>query len=211
MSAGVPLLITSFEALDAAAARTHLYDALGVPWTYVLAKGPPEPAMRALESAPSLSAYYPASIETFLRNPDVLLATRTFSFMRTVAIGAAVLVLVALLLYLQERQRSQAIASTLARRMGFGRGAETVSLALELGAILAFAAVVGGGIAVAAAAPVVRHVDPLPDNAPAPIFVAPVGVIAVVAAALVVVTVCAAYLTSWLASRVDVSEALRVA
>jgi hypothetical protein len=167
--------------------------------------------MRALESAPSLGAYYPASIETFLRNPDVLLATRTFSFMRTVAVGAAVLVLVALLLYLQARQRSQAIASALARRMGFGRSGETLSLALELGAILAFAGVVGGGIAVAAAAPVVRHIDPLPDYAPAPIFVAPVGALAVAAAALVALTMTAAFLTSWLASRVDVSEALRVA
>jgi putative ABC transport system permease protein len=211
MSSGVPLLVTSSKALDGAAARTHLYDPLGVPWTYVLAKGPPEQAMRALESAPGLGAYYPASIETFLRNPDVLLATRTFSFMRTVAIGAAALVLVALLLYLQARQRSQAIASALARRMGFGRRGETLSLALELGAILAFAGVVGGAIAVAAAAPVVRHIDPLPEYAPAPIFVAPAGTLAVAAAALFVLTVTAAFLTSWLAGRVDVSEALRVA
>ena len=211
MDAGIPLVITSFQALGQASARTHLYDPLGVPWTYVLAKGPPDRALRTLASSPALGAYYPASIETFLRNQDVVLASRTFRFMRTIAVAAAVLVFVALLLYLQARQRSLAIASALLRRMGFGRARETVSLALELTAILAFAGIVGGGVALAAAAPVVRHVDPLPNDAPAPIFVAPTSELIVAAGALVVLAVLASLLTEWLASRTDVSEALRVA
>jgi putative ABC transport system permease protein len=141
----------------------------------------------------------------------VVLATRTYAYMRTIAIAAAVLVVIGLLLYLQARQRSQAIASALARRMGFGRGAETLSLCLELGAILFFAAVTGGGIAIAAASPVIRHLDPLPRDAPSPIFIVPATQIAVAAGGLVLVTLAAGLLTSWFAARTNVSEALRVA
>jgi putative ABC transport system permease protein len=209
MAVGVPLVITSFRALDQVTRKARALDPLGVLQTYLWAKGPPGPVMRAL-AAPSLNADYVSSIDTFLRDPDVVLATRTFAFMRTVALAAAVLVLIGLLLYLQARQRSQAIASALARRMGFGRVAEIVSLSLELGAILLFAAVLGGGIAIAAAGPVVRHLDPLPQDTPAPIFVVPTVEILVAAAAIVVVTLLTGALTSWFASRTDVAEALRV-
>jgi putative ABC transport system permease protein len=210
MSVGVPLVITSYRALDAVANKARVYDPLGTEETYLWAKGPPGAVARAL-SAPALDADYVSSINTFLRNPDVVLATRTFSFMRAIALVAGVLVLIGLLLYLQARQRSQAIASALARRMGFGRGAEIVSLWLELGSILLFAAVVGGGIAIAAARPVTRHLDPLPQDTPSPIFAVPTGPILVAAGAIVVVTVLAGALTSWFASRTDVAEAIRVA
>ena len=95
--------------------------------------------------------------------------------------------------------------------MGFGRGAEIVSLSLELGAILLFAAVLGGGIAIAAARPVTRHLDPLPQDTPSPIFAVPTSEILVAAGAILVVTLLAGALTSWFASRTDVAEALRVA
>ena len=141
---------------------------------YVWGKGPPAAVEQAIVSS-SLNAYFPSSIDTFLRDPSVLLATRTYSFMRTIAIAAAVLVLLGLLLYLQARQRSQVIASALARRMGFGARGEALSVSLEVLAILAFAALVGAGIAIVAAGPVVRHIDPLPQDAPAPIFTLPLG------------------------------------
>jgi putative ABC transport system permease protein len=208
MAEGTPLAITSYDALDEFEARTKAFDSLGVLSTYVWGKGPPAQVSRALTALEP--TYPPATIETYLRAPDVVLATRTFTFMRMIAIGVGVLALLGLLLYLQSRQRSQAIASALARRMGLTRAAETLSLCLEVAAILAFAAVLGGGVAIASAAPVVRRIDPLPQDPPSPIFTVPVGEIVLTALALVVFAVAAGALTSWFARRTDVSEALRV-
>ena len=206
---GQPLVITSFGALDAAATRAHTIDPLDVPFSYLWVKGPPLAAAQAL-TASSVHPYYVTTVDTFLRDPNVVLATRTYGFMRTVAIAAAVLVLIGVLLYLQTRQRSQVIASALTRRMGLSRGTETLSLCLELAGILAFAAVTGGAVALAAAAPIVRHLDPLPLDPPAPIFVFPGSAVLVIAAALCVFTLVAGAVTSWLARRTNISEAIRV-
>jgi putative ABC transport system permease protein len=211
MAVGIPLVITSYRAMAAAAARAGIDDPLGVLQAYVWGKGPPAAVERSLTATPALDAYYPSSIDTFLRDPNVLLATRTYSFMRTIAVAAAVLVLLGLLLYLQARQRTQVIASALARRMGLGARGEAVSISVEVFAILAFAAAIGGGIAVAAAGPVVRHIDPLPQDAPGPIFSLPLGALLVAAGCLVLVALAAGALSTWLAARADVSEELRVA
>src|SRR5207245_474048 len=132
-------------------------------------------------------------------------------FMRTVAIAAGVLVLLGVLLYLQARQRGQVITSAIARRMGLTRGAETLSLCLELTAILLFAAVIGGAIAIAAAAPIVDHLAPLPIDPPPPVFTFPLLLVVGALVAVVAFAVAAGAATSWLARRKDVSEAIRVA
>ena len=126
MAEGIPLAITSFRALHDFEQRTKLFDSLGVVQTYALGKGTPLDVAHALTSLEP--AYPPQTINTFLHDPDVVLATRTFGFMRLIALGAGVLALLGLLLYLQARQRSQAIASVLAQRMGFSRLQETLSL-----------------------------------------------------------------------------------
>jgi ABC-type antimicrobial peptide transport system permease subunit len=120
-------------------------------------------------------------------------------------------VLVGLLLYLQTRQRSQTIASALGRRMGLSAGAESLSLCLEVAGILLFAGVLGATVAIAAAQPVVKQIDPLPDRPPSPVFVVPSTSILIAAGALALLAVVTALITSWLARRADVSEALRVA
>ncbi|HEY3920584.1 MAG TPA: hypothetical protein VGL76_00550 [Gaiellaceae bacterium] len=206
---GIPLVITSYRAFDAFQTRTRIFDALGVLSTYVWAKGPPVAAGRALGV---LEPTYPAStINGYLRSPDVVLATRTFGFMRLIAVGAGVLALLGLLLYLQARQRSQVIASSLARRMGFARPAEMFSLCLELVGILCFAGILGGAVAIAAAEPIVHRIDPLPQDVPSPIYTIPTEEVVLAAVALLVVAAVLGVLTSWLAERTDVGEALRVA
>jgi putative ABC transport system permease protein len=210
MTAGTALVVVSRNALNAFAARAKLYDPLGEAQTFIWAKGPPAPVAAALEAAP-IRAYYVTTIDAFRQDPDVLLATKTFSYMRLIALAAGVLVFVALLLYLQARQRSQAVASALAVRMGLQRSTEIISLALELAAIALVAAVVGGVVAIAAAGPITRHIDPLPTDSPPPSLVIPVGAIVGSAIALVVVGIGAAALTSRLTRRTNMSEALRVA
>jgi ABC-type antimicrobial peptide transport system permease subunit len=93
--------------------------------------------------------------------------------------------------------------------MGFGRAAETLSLCLELAALLLFAGAFGGAVAVAAAGPIVRRIDPIPDNPPGPLFTVPWVEVAIVVAALLALAVAAGALTSWTARRANVAEALR--
>ena len=205
-----PLVITSFDALKDAARAANVLGPLGITRTYIWAKGPPGEVADAV-SRSGMDAYFVTTVDTFRQNPDVLLATRTYSYLRTIALAAGVLALIGLLLYLQARQRSQVIASALARRMGFGRLPEALSICLEVAGIVLFAAVVGAGVAIAAAEPIVKQIDPLPDYAPSPVFVVPLTTILLAAAGLVVLAVAAGALTSWLARRADVNEAMRVA
>jgi putative ABC transport system permease protein len=205
-----PLVITSFDALRTATAKAHVFDPLDVTQTYLWAKGPPDDVARALDAA-GVDTYYMTTVDDFRESPDVTLATRTYSYLRTIAIASGVLVLIGLLLYLQARQRSQTIASALGRRMGLSRAAETLSLCLEVAGILAFSGLVGAAVAIAAAQPVVKKIDPLPDWVPSPVFVVPTGSILLAIGALAALALTAGLVTSWLARRADVSEALRVA
>ena len=209
MAAGAPLLVVDRDTVIRLARSRHAFDPLGTPQTYVWANGPPAAVSRALEEPP-LDATFVTTIDQFRQDPDVLLAKRIFAYMRLVALAAGVLVLIALVLYLQVRQRTQAIASALAARMGLSRRAEVVSLALELAAIAGFAALIGGATAVAATAPIVGHIDPLSADPPAPTLAVPVTAIVASAATLVLLAVCAGVLVSFAARRTDLSEALRV-
>jgi putative ABC transport system permease protein len=210
MSVGVPLVVVAHESLVAAARRAHVLDPLGVTQTYVWAKGRSKDVLRALE-IPPIQATFVTSGNDFRNDPDVRLATRTFTYLRLIAAAAGALVFVGLLLYLQVRQRSQAVASALAARMGLRRRTETTSLAVELACIASFAAVLGGLVALLTAIPIVGHVDPLPDNPPVPPAVMPVAAIVLAVVGLLLVALVAGAVTSWLSRRADTSEALRVA
>jgi ABC-type antimicrobial peptide transport system permease subunit len=94
--------------------------------------------------------------------------------------------------------------------MGLRRRTEILSLALELGVVTLLAAVVGGVVAVAAASPVVGHVDPLPDYPPGPALAIPLAAILASAVVLVAIAVAAGAFTSWASRRTNMAEALRV-
>src|SRR5262249_46618258 len=67
MAQGIPLVITSYRALDDLEARSHLPDSLGVLGTYVWGKGPPREVARALTGFQP--TYPPSTIDDFLRAP----------------------------------------------------------------------------------------------------------------------------------------------
>jgi hypothetical protein len=209
MTEGVPVVVADRAALFAAARKVGLLDPLSDPPTYVWAKGPPAAVSRAL-AAPPIEASFVSDVDAFSKQPDVVAATRAFSYMRLIAVASGVLVFFGLILYLQARQRSQAVASSMAARMGLRRATEILSLALELGAIALLAAAVGGVVAVAAAAPVVGHIDPLPSYAPGPTLVIPVAAVLSSALVLLAVAATAGAVTSWASRRTNMAEALRV-
>jgi hypothetical protein len=208
MAGTTPLVVVDRATLNRIARTRHAAEPLGTPQNYIWANGPSAEVTRALEGA-SVEATFISTIDDFRKAPDVVLAKRTFAYMRLIALTAGLLVLIGLVLYLQSRQRTQAIASGLAARMGLTRRAEIAALALELGVIALFAGLVGSVVAILSAAPIVGHVDPLATDPPAPTLAAPLGAVAASAAALIVVAIAAGTLVSLAARRTDMNEALR--
>jgi hypothetical protein len=209
-SAGRPALLVSRQALRRAARRFHLLDpgpgATGLVW----AKGDPQRITPALEAS-NLAPVYLTGIDHIRKSASVAAAERSYRYVKLIGTAAAVLALVALLLYLQARQRSQLIASALTRRMGFGLPGDAAALALEAGAIVLFAGVAGGAVATAAAAPIARRVDSLPQYAPAPALVIPWPTLALGLAAATGAALLLGAAAVLIAERSDVAEALRVA
>jgi putative ABC transport system permease protein len=197
MAAGRPLVVTRAGLVDPGSS-------IGLVW----GRGDPATVRRSL-AGPAVHAEFVATAQDVIESREVRLARQTFSFLRVLAIACGVLALLGLLLYVSARQRSQAIGTAFARRMGLTRSAEVGALALELTALVASAAVAGAAIALAAAAPVVNRIDPLPDLPPATLLAIPWSVLAVAAAIVVAVCCLAAVASAALAARTDVMTALR--
>lgn len=209
-TAGRPALVVPAAALRSAARRVGLDDPLANATGYLWARGDPAVIVPALRRS-SLAPAYLTTVDHLRQAPSVRAAGRTNGFLRTVGLAGAALALVALLLYLQARQRGQVVASALARRMGLAGGADAAALALEAAAVVAVATVVGIAVAVAVAHPLVPRVDPLPQYAPGPFLVVPWTLLAAVAAAATAAAAVIGAGAAAIAARADAGEALRVA
>lgn len=209
-SAGRPALVVSRRALRRIGRRVGIVDpaplASGILW----AKGPPRVVERAL-LASNLAPQYLTTPAHILDDPAVSAADRSFAFVRDIGAAAGALALVALLLYLQARQRAQVIASSFLRRMGMSRRSDLGGVALEAGALAAFATVLGAVVAVATAWPVVGHIDALPQYAPPTHVVVPWAVLAAGVGAAIVAGALLGIAAVAVAARANVGEALRVA
>ena len=138
-------------------------------------------------------------------------ATRAFSYMRLVALASGVLVFLGLVLYLQARQRSQAVASSLAARMGLrATDRDPVARASSSAAITFVqpwsAASSRSRLPDRSSGTSTR----LPSYPPGPALVIPLAAIVGSAVALVAVALAAGACTSWASRRTNMAEALRV-
>jgi hypothetical protein len=207
--AGHPALLVSSRALRAVAARNHLlYPAPGVTG-FVWAKGETAAVERAL-AASNLYPFYLTTPGEITRSPSVAAAMRSYRYVRIVGVALSLLTLVALLLYLQARQRSQLISSAFARRMGLTRRSDTGAVAFEAAIVMLFAGLLGGGLAALIAHAIVRHVDSLPQYAPGPASVVPWTVLVVGLAIAVVAASFVGAAAAGIARRSNIAEALRV-
>jgi hypothetical protein len=210
MVQGDTLLVVSATRLNETATRLHLLDPpLGESTATLWARGPSRPVEQAIERT-FPGADYLSSADDVLHSPDVRETIRAYTFLRAIAAAAAVLALVALLLYLQTRQRAQVVGFALGRRMGLRAVDELQALAIEVASMLLFAVVVGAIVAVAASGPLVHRVDPLPQLPTAPSLIVPWLAIGVTFAALAFVSVVLAGAALLSSSREDVGENLRV-
>jgi hypothetical protein len=209
-AAGTPALVVSDTGLRAAVKRAGLDYPLGGQVGYAWVRGPATAAARALADS-SLGAFYVTGVGHILNSGPVRATTRSYRLLRVVAGAAGGLSLLALLLYLQARRRTQLIASSLLQRMGLARSRSIAAVAVEAAGIAFCAGIVGAAVALATAIPIVHHVDPLPSLAPPPVLVVPwMSVVAAVAAFTVAAGVLGALVAS-IVPRTAVAEALRVA
>jgi hypothetical protein len=205
MVAGEPLLVVPQAALLRRAPQ-----ALDNANAYLWARGDRTQVQRAVEHITPTPSFV-TTIDHFLQNADLSTADRTYGFLRVIALGAAAVALVALLLYLHARARAQLVTSAFLARMGMRPRRQALSTALEAAALVAFAALAGGGSALVVARPLVTRVDPLPQYAPGATVAVPWLLVSVSFAVVVALAALAGALASAAAARGDVGEALRVA
>lgn len=210
VSGGRPGVLVSRAALARFARRDNFLEpapsAAGLLW----ARGD----VRTIEAAIVPSDLEPAYLTTpahIYDDPSVAATERSYRYVRLIGAAAAVLSLVALLLYLQARQQAQLIATALTRRMGLTRTQDLLAVALEAAAIVAFAAVVGAVVAVATARPIVHHVDGLAAYAPSAAYVVPWTLLVVAVAVGIAAAALLGAAAVAIAGRSDAAEELRVA
>jgi putative ABC transport system permease protein len=209
-TAGRPALLVARAALHRAARRAKILDPPPLATGYLWAKGDPNTILPVLDTS-ALAPAYLTTLSHIYDNASVGAAKRSYRYVKVIGGAAAVLALMALLLYLQARQRTQLIASALVARMGLRRRRDAAALALEAGSIVLLAGLVGAGAATAAASPIAHHVDALPSYAPSPVLIVPWTTLALGLAAAVAAGALLGALAVAIAARSDVAEALRVA
>jgi hypothetical protein len=126
--------------------------------------------------------------------PHIAVVVDTFAVLDVVGVAGLILVVAAVLMYLQSRQRARIVSIALSRRMGLDAGAERRAIFIEIASMLSVALVVGSATALATAALIVPLLDPIASIPPAPFLELPLGRLAVALAGVVV--------ASWLGARV---------
>jgi putative ABC transport system permease protein len=210
MIAGDALLVLPQAKLERAVRAANAIDPLENANAYVWARGDPADVQAALARSP-LEPSFVTTVHHFLDNADLGTAERTYGFLRVVGFGAAAIALIALLLYLHARARSQLVTGALLARMGMTQGRQAASVAVEAALLVAFSGAIGAASALLCAKPLVTRVDPLAQYAPAAVVSVPWALLLASLAVVVAVAAAAGALASVGAARADVGEALRVA
>jgi putative ABC transport system permease protein len=143
--------------------------------------------------------------------PYIAAVIDTFLVMNGLGVLSALLVLVAMLMYLQTRQRSEIVSYGLSLRMGMRPSRHLVAIAIEVGAMLVIAYMAGTVLAIAAARLTVPLLDPIESIPPDPITVVPVVLVAFAAPALLLVTLAGGWLTERRARSADLGQVMRLA
>lgn len=143
--------------------------------------------------------------------PYIAAVIGTFTVLNVLGLAAGALVVAAMLMYLQARQRAQVVAFGLSRRMGLTPGGHRRALFLELAALLLPSYALAVIVALVTVIVMSASLDPLPAIPPQPLLRVPAIPIVVV----VLVLAAAARIGAWYATRraeaTHLGEVLRVA
>jgi hypothetical protein len=173
-------------------------------------KGPPDAIVDTLGSSGARVAST-LSAEEVRTNPRIIAVTRTFGYLKFLGFGAGLLAIVAVLMYLQARQRNRVVSYALARRMGLTDRSHRIALVLELSAMLLSSLVLAVGFALVAARLIFPEIDPLPGTPPGPLFEIPWLLLAGTFGALAMVSVVGGLMANRSAERADFAEVMRLA
>lgn len=174
----------------------------------LLVGGDPGKAIPALKSL-GFSTSDILTADRILKQPTYLAARSTLKVLRALGMAAGLLSVMAILLYLQVRQRERSLANALSTRMGLMEGQHLLAVAIELGAILLMAAIIAlaGGFAVTA----LTHswLDPVPNVPPVPLLVLPLLLIPLLLIGVTAVALLGAGLAQWSSHRTRLAEEMR--
>jgi len=206
-----PALIVDAEALD------PLIDAAGPPnplleignSTELWIKGPADAVVDTINASARVASTLTA--EEVRNNPRIIAVTRTFGYLKFLGFGAGLLAIVAVLMYLQARQRNRVVSYALSRRMGLTDRSHRIALVLELSAMLLSSLVLAIGLALVAARLIFPEIDPLPGTPPGPLFEIPWALLAGTFGALVLVSLAGGLMANRSAERADFAEVMRLA
>jgi putative ABC transport system permease protein len=143
--------------------------------------------------------------------PSISAVIDTFRVLDLLGSGAALLVIVAMLMYLQARKRSRVVSYALARRMGLTHRNHGIALVAELAALLLASYAIALLVATVASWLVAVMVDPLPTIPPETLFTIPAPWLALSAVALGTVAALAGIATNATGGRSDLGSLMRVA
>jgi putative ABC transport system permease protein len=143
--------------------------------------------------------------------PYIAAVIDTFLVMNGLGLAAALLVIAAMLMYLQARQRSQVVSYGLSLRMGMSSSGHLRALVAELATMLGLAYVAGASLAVVSAHLLVPLLDPLETIPPAPLLIVPATLVAITAPVLLLVAVGGGWLTDRRARAADLGQVMRLA
>jgi len=143
--------------------------------------------------------------------PSISAVIDTFGVLNVLGLGAGLLVIAVILMYLQARQRARIVSFGLSRRMGLSIGSHRWALVAELAMLLLGSFLLGGVLAICAALIVVGMIDPLAAIPPEPLFIPPLSRFLAAGLALVAIAFLGGALTNRGAARARIAEVMRVA
>lgn len=143
--------------------------------------------------------------------PSISAVIDTFGVLNVLGLGAGLLVIAVLLMYLQARQRARIVSFALSRRMGLSLGSHRWALVAELAVLLLGSFLLGGILAIAAAIIIVGMIDPLAAIPPEPLFFPPLTRFLVSAVVLLGIALAGGAFTNQRARRACLAEVMRVA
>jgi putative ABC transport system permease protein len=143
--------------------------------------------------------------------PSIAAVVNTFLALNALGLGAAILVVGALLMYLQARERSRLVAHGLSVRMGMTDGTHRRSMLIETTSLLTSSYAVGLVVALVVAVATVPLLDPLTAVRPGPLLVLPTRPMLLTLAGLAMASWLACLVAAARTRRVPLGEVMRTA
>ncbi len=209
MVAGEALVVADVEGLNELFSGANSTATAGSE-DQIWARGTLNEALQATQDA-NISVGTTRSTDQVLDRPTLASVTWAFDLLRALGISAGAIVLLAVLLYMQARQRSTVISYAMARRMGLRKNQHATALAIEIAAILAIAVIAGTLLAIAVSQLVYGYLDLLPQIPPTPVLRVPNLVVLVILAGGIAAAIIGAIFVQRGADRAKVAEVLRLA